>query len=244
MKISFNNVEIDYEIHRKKVKNMTLRVKTDGRVIITANNRVSTSQIEAFIVNKADWILSKLDKVNSSIKLGWEEILVKHNESFHLLGIDYKFILIKDTNYGIKLKDNTIEIYCKEITDKEVINRIFRDWLKSYTKDVMDEVLLACMKRFELLIGHKLSSSDKVTKPILKIRKMKSRWGSCMVNKRTITMNAYLIHTPLACIEMVMYHELAHFIHPNHSRDFYNTLSILLPDHRERSKDLNRYVLV
>ena len=39
-------------------------------------------------------------------------------------------------------------------------------------------------------------------------------------------------------IEYVALHEFAHFIHPNHSKDFYNLVENLMPDWKERKQML------
>ena len=67
---------------------------------------------------------------------------------------------------------------------------------------------------------------------------MKKRWGSCQHQTKTITINSQLIEAPRFCIEYVMMHEFCHFIHPNHSKDFYTLLQVMMPDWKERKKML------
>ena len=78
--------------------------------------------------------------------------------------------------------------------------------------------------------------------PVLKQRVMRSRWGSCMPLKGIVTMNTYLAIMPEAIIDHVMLHELCHFIHPNHSRHFYDVMTVRMPDWKERCKAMNRYL--
>ena len=42
-------------------------------------------------------------------------------------------------------------------------------------------------------------------------------------------------------MEYVVFHELVHFLHPNHSRQFYACLEAFVPDWRERRQALNDY---
>lgn len=79
-----------------------------------------------------------------------------------------------------------------------------------------------------------------IPKPQLRIRHMKSRWGSCIPGKGVITMNSRLLGAPRSCVEYVMAHELCHFIHPNHSSAFYGELSKCMPDWRERKALLQK----
>ena len=72
--------------------------------------------------------------------------------------------------------------------------------------------------------------------PQIKIRDMKSRWGSCTPAKNSITLNKKLIHYPFEFIEYVVLHEFVHFIQPNHSQAFYHIIENYMPDYKERMK--------
>lgn len=49
-----------------------------------------------------------------------------------------------------------------------------------------------------------------------------------------------LLEAPRNCIEYVVMHELCHFIHPNHSKQFYGFLTMLMPDWKERKTILDK----
>jgi len=76
--------------------------------------------------------------------------------------------------------------------------------------------------------------------PEVRVRYMTSRWGSCIVNKGRVWINIYLAKLPPKCMEYVMLHELVHFIHPNHSADFYAMLEKLMPNWKEYKELLKR----
>lgn len=67
---------------------------------------------------------------------------------------------------------------------------------------------------------------------------METRRGSCLVKKGIITLNTRLLEAPQNRIEYVVMHELCHFIHPNHSKNFYVFLTMLMPDWKERKRAL------
>ncbi len=75
--------------------------------------------------------------------------------------------------------------------------------------------------------------------PKMTIRKMKTRWGSCSVNKAKISINSNLIYEPIKSIKYVILHELAHFVYPNHSNDFYKILKENMVDFKEIENNLN-----
>lgn len=77
--------------------------------------------------------------------------------------------------------------------------------------------------------------------PEIRFRRMKSRWGSCQPVRGVLTFNSALIHVPERCIEYVVLHELCHFIRPDHSPRFRVELDALMPDWRERQKEIRGY---
>ena len=78
--------------------------------------------------------------------------------------------------------------------------------------------------------------------PVLKQRVMRSRWGSCMPLKGIVTMNTYLAIMPEEIIDHVMLHELCHFLQPNHSRHFYDAMTIRMPDWKARRQAMTKYL--
>ena len=77
--------------------------------------------------------------------------------------------------------------------------------------------------------------------PQMKLRRMRSRWGSCMPTKSLITLNTYLVIAPLSCTDQVVLHELCHFLESNHSVRFYAYLSRMMPEWRRWREALKEY---
>ncbi len=73
-------------------------------------------------------------------------------------------------------------------------------------------------------------------KPEIRVREMKSRWGSCHMAKRRITLNKRLAERPRPALEYVVLHEYVHFLHPNHGAGFHAEMARLMPDYKERRK--------
>ena len=71
-------------------------------------------------------------------------------------------------------------------------------------------------------------------KPTLKVRDMRTRWGSCHPAKRQITLAARLALQPPAAVEYVVVHEYCHFVHPDHQAGFWALVGSILPDYKAR----------
>ena len=67
---------------------------------------------------------------------------------------------------------------------------------------------------------------------------MKTRWGSCNPTKGYINLNSELIKKSKECIEYVIFHELTHLIHIDHNKQFYNFLSVYMPNWKKRKEKL------
>lgn len=95
-----------------------------------------------------------------------------------------------------------------------------------------------CRPVFEALITryYPLFKARGVAYPTLRIKTMKSRWGSCIPGKGVITLNTRLLTKPMAAVEYVVVHELAHFLIQNHQADFYAVVAQVLPDYKARRK--------
>ncbi len=78
------------------------------------------------------------------------------------------------------------------------------------------------------------------TFPEIRLRAMRSIWGNCRPKTNILTFNSRLISYPLPCIEYIVMHELTHFLVPNHSRAFYESLSEKMPDWETRRQELNK----
>ncbi len=229
--ITIGDRSITYEIIRKKVKNVNLHVKSDGRIIISANNRVSKKYIEDFILRKADWIEKALQRFESRGANCNKEFELADGECVKLLGKEYPIYIIPANQNHIEINDSCIYINTKYPEDKNKIKVLWDKWYGLFIKDIFYEVVKEIYPKF--LPYH-------IAMPNIKIRMMKTRWGSCSVYTGMITLNTALIHAPIECIEYVAAHELTHFLQPNHSSKFYNMLGIIMPDHKERKKLLER----
>lgn len=75
----------------------------------------------------------------------------------------------------------------------------------------------------------------------LKIRRMKSRWGSCTA-KNSINLNSWLMMLPEHLSDYIILHELVHTLHRNHSLAFWEALDrFTLGRSKELRKELKKH---
>ena len=158
-------------------------------------------------------LLDNIDKISKMISKK-----EKIDNNFYYLGQKYDIII--DNNINSTFIDDNV-IYTKNETE---LNK----WLKNQTKKIFKERLDLIYKSF----------NENIIYPDLKIRNMKSRWGVCN-KKGYITLNSNLIKYNISEIDYVIVHELSHYVHFDHSKEFWNTVSKYFPDYKKSKKVLN-----
>lgn len=224
-KLIYNDVEIPYLLTRKKVKNINLRIKPDCVVYISANSFISISKIEGFIISKGDWIIEAFNKYKTSSHNILEEFKLQDGAKITILGKELIILIKRAKNEEIYFDDEFFYIFSKYIDNDEKIFKKYNKFISGLCVDIFNQVNIKIYPIFEKM---------GIKEPIIKIRDMKSQWGSCNVRKKIITLNKKLIFKPLICIEYVFIHEYVHFIHPNHSKNFYKGVFDILPDYKYR----------
>lgn len=226
--------DIPYLLTRKPVKNVNLRIKPEGEVLVSASNSVPTDFIDAFIEKKQRYIFSALSRYEEKKKL-FQTVPKRYvsGESYDLLGKSLRLKVEANKEENVYMDGVYIFLRVKDKDDFRHKEIMMSKWLKQYQTTVFEELLQEKYLLFE---------KYGVTYPTLKIRNMTSRWGSCQPKKGIIVLNSKLIEAPRNCIEYVILHELVHFIHPNHSRQFWDFVAMMMPDWKERKEELEKRI--
>ena len=139
-------------------------------------------------------------------------------ENFYILGTKYDIIIVSGID-SIEISGNKIFTPTK---------RKLALWYKSEMKKLFEEHLMFWYEQFE----------ESIPKPKLKIRTMKTRWGVCNIKDNSVTLNSRLMEYDSTKLDYVIIHELSHFRHFNHSRDFWALVSKYCPNYKGIRKAL------
>ena len=82
--------EIEYDLIRKRVKNINLRIKPDKSITVSANPRVPESRIERFLLEKQEYILKALTHYEEIEKLLPKPKQYVDGETFKVFGRDLR----------------------------------------------------------------------------------------------------------------------------------------------------------
>lgn len=211
---------ISYELTRKPVKNINLRVKEDGTLRISANSRVSVARIESFIISEQGFIKKALARIS--------ERAVRtplSNEKVRWLGGEYPVHIIASSRECAVLEPQEIRVFTRRTTPEE-ISSLLQGWLS-------DSFAALCRELNSEVRSALLSRGLTPPPTVVTIKDMKSRWGSCAWAKGHISINIRLAAYPRETVLSVFWHEYAHYWHHDHSERFYAFLTGNFPEYRK-----------
>ena len=206
---------IPYILVRKKVKNINLRIKSDGTVMVSAGLRVPLSAIEGVLMERSQWILrcvseQKRKNTEKSRYALWGEpldavtTLCAEGESECCIVMPGKVVF--------RLHDSGAENRKQEL---------WMEYLRREAEKVMVPLFDEWSEHFAVKYGAK--------KQRLTIKPMTSRWGSRSKKTERIALNLYLVTKPKEYLEYTIVHELCHLLRMDHSRQFHQLVEANLP---------------
>jgi predicted metal-dependent hydrolase len=220
-----DNLGIPYIIKKGKYKRITIGYYHGSTLIIKTPINMPFVKLEKFIVDNINWIISKQPKGYFS------KVEYSTGNKYLFLGKEYELAVYQSKHAQIEhLKDKMI-IYTSNLESAKIKEMVAK-WRFKQAELILQEVLNKCFKEME----HYLNKY-----PHLEIKSYKSRWGCCYPKKNKIIINVSVVNLPLELIEYVIYHELSHFIHLNHSREFHEFLRKFVPNENKLRKEISKY---
>ncbi len=221
---------VEIEVTFKAIKNLHLSVHPpNGRVTIASPEFYDLEKIKIYAATKLGWIKREQDKIRRQERE--EPKLMITRESHQFLGKRYLLKVIEANRPKLVLKHNTIELYSLPEGSLEQKQKTLYNWYK---------------KELEGKIGNLISAYAKIMKITdinFGIRKMRTKWGSCNIEKRMLWFNIELAKKPIECTEYIVVHEMVHLLERNHNKNFIILMDKFLPNWRVYKKILNELPL-
>ena len=220
-------LDIPVEVIRKDIKNLHLGVyPPEGSVRISVPEHITDDNVRLAIVSKLSWIKRQQEEFKSQPRQTEREYV--SGESHYFEGRRYLLDVVESSGkHELILKSNAkMVLYIHANTSKDnralVVNNWYREKLK--TK------LCILIEKWQPVIGKELND--------WRIKKMKTKWGSCNVSAKRIWINLELAKKPPECLEYILVHELVHLYERHHNENFMRLMDKFLPNWR-----LNRDIL-
>ena len=193
---------------QKNNKNTYIKVKDDGTIYVTTHYLTTKRDVKYLLDKEEDYLRKVLSKVKKKME---------KEKEFYYLGCKYDIIIVPFDDIEIEGS----KIYTPSMDKLE-------KWVKKKTKEIFEERLKVCHALFE----------EDIPYPRLRIRSMKTRWGVNHKRDDSVTLNSRLIRYDIKIIDYVIIHELSHFVHFDHSKEFWNTVEYYMPDYKKAVKAL------
>lgn len=206
---------------RKGMRSIRISVSQSGVIKLSLPFNVSLQKGLAFLQTKKDWVTKHAPEplaLDDGATIGRSHTLRLH------------------TGTGTKLKSvriaNELHVYVPEHLNFDEVQTKLQKSAKKLIVEQAEALLLPRLQTIADASDYHMRSSS--------IALLKSRWGSCN-STNDIVLNGYLVQLPSACIDYVIWHELAHTKYHDHSDAFWQEVAKHMPNYKTIRKLLKKY---
>lgn len=225
---------LQVQVTYKNMKNVRLKVFPSAEVLLSVPLDTPDIWVSDFLKKKEKWIEEKIANFEQTKAIEKEEH-IRSGASTRIVGKQLVIQIESSSQKRIVRSDSKLIIYTTNLNNQLDIDKQFNNWWqrssKEYFISILDEL-------------YPIIKKHGIEKPEIVVKKMSTLWGSCSRKVRKINLNFYLYKAYRPCIEYVILHELIHFMYPRHNKDFYDLLTIHMPDWKERKKQLDYEIVL
>lgn len=212
--------------HSRRASNVRIVVKLTGIELVVP---LAASEADAvrFLEQNRDWIARKLSEVQgrASVQQFSSRPLLRSGSVVPFQGVSTPVLIQKSNSQRLRVvkhDEGPFEVFspadCPVEIDSHIRAALFT-WIRPW------------MQRETLLISRQYGANHNLYPREIRIKQMKSRWGSCGPHN-DINLNWTLAFAPASALKYVVVHELSHIRYRNHSADFWALVGELMPEWR------------
>jgi predicted metal-dependent hydrolase len=218
--ITLSDRRIEYTVVRGTGRRYTyFRFRPDATLEVAIPPRAKVTDVESVIRERESWILKHHEELSCS-----DRVLEAGTVLFEGRRLR---IVFEQTNGEESLEPILYsEAVIVKGSGRSSIRELVRRWFLKESSAYVARTLPVLAKK----LGVRYRRAD--------VREIKN-WGYCTRDGR-LSFSWQLIALPARVREYVLYHELVHLSEHNHATSFKKKLSAVLPDYRQREKELDR----
>jgi len=219
-------MSLDYKVVIKHSKRKTASIYIERDSSITVIVPDGTTDLEVQNLLKQNEY--KIYKYQAKRALLNEKAIKRelvNGQSFLYLGRNY-YLQYSDEVDGIQFKGRYFYVP-KGSEDK--LKGMFKEFYRQRGKKFIEPRV----HRFAEMMGLKVEA--------VSIIELKNRWASCSVQRPKVNFNWKIMMAPVSVINYLIVHELSHFKHKRHSKDFWNEVDKIIPDYQKQVQWLKEY---
>ena len=217
------------EVVRKDIKNLHIGVyPPTGRVRVAAPVRLGDDVVRLAVVARLAWIRRRQARFIVQHRQSEREFIT--GETHYFEGRRYRLDVLEGGNRSsVRLRNRTImELRVPPGADREVKEAVLHRWYRR----ALQARVPALREEWEAKVG--------VTVRELRIKRMKTMWGSCNAEAGRIWLNLELAKKPPSCLAFVLAHEMVHLLERRHNDRFIGLMDAAMPQWRICRDELNR----
>ena len=217
------------EVFRKDIKNLHLGVyPPSGRVRVAAPLRLDDNAIRVAVISRLGWIRRQQAEFEQQDRQSQREFVT--GESHYFEGRRYRLDVVEFNGRPLVhlLNNSTMTLRVRPGSDRDTREAVLNQWYRGQLR----RRLPALMAKWEPKIGVRVGE--------VRIKKMKTLWGSCNKDARRIWLNLELAKKQASCLEYIVAHELVHLIEHTHDDRFWDLMDNHMPQWRFHRDQLNR----
>ena len=206
------------EIVRKDIKNLHLGVyPPDGRVRVAVPLTVHDDAVRLAVIGKLGWIKRQQARFQGQPRQSEREMV--NGESHYYLGRRYRLRVTEASGpWRIEVRGKTIlNLHGRPEATTEQRKAVLQRWYRRQ----MQPLIPPLVEKWESALGVRVAE--------WRIKRMKTKWGSCTPGARRIWLNLELIKKPLPCLEYIVVHEMMHLLEKHHNEHFKALMDRHLP---------------
>ena len=211
----------------KNIKHLHISVYPPvGRVRVAAPDRMDEDTIRLAVVQRLPWIKRQREQLLSADRQSERQML--SGESHFVWGQRYRLDVSRSSgHHAVELKAQTMWLTASPGATADDRRAVLDRWYRRQLKAAVPELL----DKWQQIVGVKV---DKIV-----VRRMKTKWGTCVVDSKTIWLNPEPAKKNPRSLEYIVVHELTHLHERKHNDRFVELMDRYLPDWRSRRDELN-----
>lgn len=228
-KTKFTCSGVVINVTRKKMKTLRLTVK-NGSAHVSSPWNMPQKIIEDFVVKNRPWIQEKIDKDNQKNQDFFDSL--SHGGSIKVWGDDHLLNISNSLEKKDKWQKKEGELILCDV--KNINFEGVMHCLDDFYRHELRQLIPVRLTYWENIMGVRVTHWT--------IRKMKTRWGSCHIQRQRISLNLDLARWPKGCLDYVIVHELVHLYETHHTPRFWQLVASFMPEWKHFHDMLNREV--
>ncbi|MCF6246635.1 MAG: M48 family metallopeptidase [Desulfobacula sp.] len=221
-----------FEINRKKIKHIYFRVyPKQKKIVVSAPYQIDAQTLHKAILSKKEWLQKKIKEPVRKIKSPRIQYLNSDTVWFKGKPRTLRVFFLNGRPKVYPVNDNHVHVFVKQKNHASSIRKLIINWLR----EELRQEIRGLIKKWEPVLNVKINDC--------RIRKMRTRWGSCNINVKRIWLNAVLIHLPPVFLEYVVVHEMVHLLERLHNARFNQYMDQYIPQWRTLKKEMDRFSL-